>query len=41
MIKINIKEQKGITLVTLALAIIIMMVISSTLLYNTRNWNEN
>jgi len=41
MIKTKMKDQKGITLVTLMLAIIIMIIISSTLIYNARNWNEN
>lgn len=34
MININVKENKGITLVTLMLAIMMMLIISSTLIYN-------
>ena len=34
--KINIKNNKGITLVTLILAIVIMIIISSTLIYNSK-----
>lgn len=34
--KIDLKENKGITLVTLILAIIIMLIISSTLIYNAQ-----
>lgn len=36
MIKRKIREQKGITLVTLTISVIIMIIISSTLLYNAR-----
>ena len=37
MIKLNVKNKKGITLVTLTIAIIIMLIITSTLIYNTSN----
>lgn len=37
MININIKSNKGITMITLIIAIIIMLVISSTLIYNANN----
>lgn len=37
MIKLNIENKKGITLVTLTIAIIIMLIITSTLIYNTSN----
>lgn len=37
MIKLNVKNKKGITLVTLTIAIIIMMIITSTLIYQTTN----
>lgn len=46
MININIKSNKGITMITLIIAVIIMLVISSTLIYNinigtsTRNLNN-
>lgn len=36
MIKTDFKEKKGITLITLVLAILIMIIISTTLLYNAR-----
>ena len=41
MIKLNIKEEKGVTLVILAFAILIMVIITSTLIYNARNRNAN
>lgn len=37
MINVNIKSNKGITMITLIMAIIIMLVISSTLIYNVSN----
>lgn len=37
MINVNIKSNKGITIITLIMAIIIMLVISSTLIYNVNN----
>lgn len=37
MINVNIKSNKGITMITLIMAIIIMLVISSTLIYNANN----
>jgi len=35
------REEKGITLIVLALAIVIMMVISTTLIYNARGRCNN